>query len=416
TGAVTQQMKDDIRTKEIIRFKELVGTNAAKEVDAIIAGSPRPEAYAEALDRLKYRIGDIDTYSTTSVINKLEEDTKKLAKEEAIEKAKQEGKSEEEQKEAGEAAETNAKVGYESMQYVELLRKKTELEQKLKEERSKVAGIDEEIKAHKEAEATIDEKKEQYIDKKRSWLLKGLKAVGYASLAGGWLGAMSGLTGVGVGVISGLTGVTDIGFFKGLGLGATWLFNVAYKEMALLERFYGIGKVSQLMVAALTLVPLDFLWKKNLKNKSQKEYDQKKEALEKKKSDQLDELKIKQMESQLSEAKLGLEKYKKLNQERVKLLQGQKKHYEKIQDDLMKQVDANRKKGEAIGDLQTKLDLVSKTVLSLESFLTLFSVSEGDRAERVLGLSVVSPENILANIQAMEDKLEPQLSQNLLQL
>jgi hypothetical protein len=49
----------------------------------------------------------------------------------------------------------------------------------------------------------------------------------------------------------------------------------------------------------------------------------------------------------------------------------------------------------------------------LESFISLFSVSEGNRAERVISLPVLNPENITDNIQAMEDKLEPQLTQNL---
>src|SRR5690606_38710429 len=163
------------------------------------------------------------------------------------------------------------------------------------------------------------------------------------------------------------------------------------------------------------------------KNKSQKAYDKKKRELEEKKTKKLYALEIKDTEEKLSEANLGLEMYKKLNQERVKLLQGQKKHYEKVQDDLLKEIDSKRKKGKPEGvaqadyekeikKLQENLETISKTILSLESFLLLFSVSEGDRAERVISLPVLSAEHIMANLQAMEDKLEPQLSQNLLNL
>src|SRR5690606_28148708 len=259
---ITYETKDKIRNDEIKRFKLLVSESAGKELDTIIAGSPNPKKYAEALSQLKSGVGSLDTYNTQKLFENLEKDSieaaKKLTPAPATEAAHTpEGQSDEtgvepEPEEESVQAPTEGKIGFEAEQYVRLLRKKIELEQKLKENLPKIAEIDAEIKAHKEAEAIIDEKKEQYIDKKRSWLLKGLKAVGYASLAGGWLGAMSGLTGVGVGIISGLTGVTDIGFFKGLGLGATWLFNSAYKYMGWIEGYYGIGKVSQLMVAALT--------------------------------------------------------------------------------------------------------------------------------------------------------------------
>lgn len=359
SGGVTSTAREQVRQREQQRFKRLTGNAAAQELSSILEETQSQKSYSEAVTYLSGgSVGTIAQPTTLNLINRLNLSTQSSAE-----------------------------------KYLELKWKKQELEQSIRLQKDKLTKLENELTAHKAKEAVINRKLDEAKANKWSWLKTGLKYGVYGALGAGYLALQANLLGA---------GDAAAGLFKAAGTGiSSFMSGLVQNIGTTIPKFLG--------AVGLLSVPYALDQTQNLIHGGEKRRHEKEtKEIETRIEVERQNLQIPNLEEDLEKVEAKLATFEVQTKTSYQELATEIRKVEGMLEDAKKENTSTAQ--------QTRVGELTELLLSLKAVQQLYSVVEPGKSDKLLGASPVPADQIVANMQAIAMKQEPEFGAKLMEL